>query len=156
MLLNVASVDHSPDSITQYEKSLIQQFGLSPQESAAIHVAGQILHGFLSQPRDLSLIPKREQLIATLANQILGSVRPETASRLRAPGRVLAMNVPSKNGTGPAISNLSDLQDCIGPDGPGLGYGMICRLAPGTYPVQDRLIVARSGIVITGTMIAGP
>jgi hypothetical protein len=51
LLLNVASLDHSPDTVKAYEDSLVMQFGLSAQESAAIHSAGQTLNTQLAQLR---------------------------------------------------------------------------------------------------------
>lgn len=110
MLLNVASIDHSPDAIKAYETSLVLQFGLSVQESAVIHTAGQTLNPVLTQlrqaTRDLlagktelspadaatlaNLNVQREETITNLANQILTSVSAVTATRLRAPGHILA------------------------------------------------------------------
>lgn len=110
LLLNVGSLDHSPDAIAAYEDSLVMQFGINAQESAVIHSAGQSLNTLLAQlrqstqslmagktvlePADIttlaSLNAQREQAIATLANQILNSVSAATASRLRSPGRILA------------------------------------------------------------------
>jgi hypothetical protein len=110
MLLNVASIDHSPDAVKTYETSLVMQFGLSVQESAAIHAAGQTLNPLLTQLRQstqtllagkaslstadaarlANLNMQREETIATLANQILTSVSPLTATRLRAPGHIMA------------------------------------------------------------------
>lgn len=109
LLLNVASLDHSPDTVKAYEESLVLQFGLSTEESAAIHTAGQSLNATLAQLRQSTktliggkptlaaadiaqlgaLNTQREQAIATLANQILNSVSAATAARLRAPGRIL-------------------------------------------------------------------
>jgi len=110
MLLNVASLDHDPKAIAAYEGSLVKLHGLSTQESAVIHSAGQTLHTALVQDRQSSraivafrttLLPsdlaalaaldaQREQTIATLANQILNSVSPATAARLRNAGHILA------------------------------------------------------------------
>jgi hypothetical protein len=110
LLLNVASLDHSAGAIAAYESSLVLQFGLSTQESAAVHSAGQTMKTTLAQlrqstqallagktslsPIDIaalqSLNEQREQTIATLANQILNSVSSLTASRLRAPGHIMA------------------------------------------------------------------
>ncbi|MGA3187628.1 MAG: hypothetical protein ABSF22_11030 [Bryobacteraceae bacterium] len=109
MLLNVGSIDHSPDAIAAYESSLVVQFGLSAQESAAIHSAGQSLNALLTQLRQstqalvagktsltsadaatlASINTQREQTIASLANQILNSVSATTAARLRAPGNIM-------------------------------------------------------------------
>lgn len=86
------------------------QFGLSPEDSAVIHSAGQNLNTVLAQLRQstqslvagkaglsqtdlatlLSLNAQREQTISKLANQILNSVSPATAARLRAAEHVLA------------------------------------------------------------------
>ncbi len=110
LLLNVASLDHSPDAIKSFEDSLVLQFGLSSQDSAAIHSAGQTLNTTLAQLRqstktlvagknalssnDLatlqSINAQREQTIEQLANQVLNTVTPATAARLRAPGHIMA------------------------------------------------------------------
>ena len=110
MLLNVASLDHSPDAIKAYEDSLVKLHGLNAQESAAIHSAGRSLNGLLAQLRQSTraivanktllsdadkaaldnLDAQREQAIVNLANQVLNSVRAQTATRLRAPGHILA------------------------------------------------------------------
>jgi hypothetical protein len=110
MLLNVASLDHDPKAIAAYEDSLVKLHGLSAQESATIHSAGQTLHTTLAQTRQASLalttgrstlLPsdlaalavldaQREQAIATHATQILNSVSPATAARLRNAGHILA------------------------------------------------------------------
>ncbi len=115
LLLNVASIDHSPDAIASYENSLVLQFGLSTQESSAIHSAGQTLNTTLAQLRQStqsllagktslsvtdiaalqSINAQREQTIVTLANQILNSVGSLTASRLRAPGHIMAAAIPA-------------------------------------------------------------
>jgi hypothetical protein len=115
LLLNVGSLDHSPDAIASYENSLVKQFGLSAQESTAIHSAGQTLNTALAQlrqstqalvagktvlsPTDIatlqSLNAQREQTIESLANQILNSVSAITAARLRTPGHILANAVKS-------------------------------------------------------------
>jgi hypothetical protein len=110
MLTNLASLDHSPKAIEAYEASLVKQFGLNAQESATIHASAQTLKALLTQLRQSSqaivngkknpaasdatalsaLADQRDQLINTLANEILNAVRPETAARLRAPGQVVA------------------------------------------------------------------
>jgi len=110
LLLNVASLDHSPDAVAAYESALVLQFGFSTQESAVVHSAGQTMKTTLAQlrqstqallagktalsPTDIatlqSLNEQREQTIVTLANQILNSVSSLTASRLRAPGHIMA------------------------------------------------------------------
>jgi hypothetical protein len=110
MLMNLASLDHDAKATEMFEDSLVKQFGLTHQESALIHAAGQRLTVLLKQLRLSSqsiargkskysaadaaslsaLSDQREQLIETLTNEILNSVRPETASKLRTPGRVLS------------------------------------------------------------------
>ena len=110
MLMNVASIDHSPKEVAAYEASLVRHFGLSTQESAAIHSAGQTLNALLKSLRQqaapitkgkgvlssadatalAALTAQRGQLVTTLANQILNAVRPETAARLRTPGHIVA------------------------------------------------------------------
>jgi hypothetical protein len=118
MLMSVGSVDHDPKAIAAYETSLVRQFGLNAQESAAIHAAGQTLHALLLQLRPQAqaivrgktslsntdaaslagLIAQREQLITTLSNQILNTVRPQTADRLRVPGHIVAAAVNKAQG----------------------------------------------------------
>ncbi len=110
LLLSVGSLDHSPDATKSYENSLLLQFGLSTQEAAVIHSAGQILNTILAQlrqstqtlvagktvlaPADITTLAnlnaQREQQIVTLANQILNSVSSTTATRLRSAGHILA------------------------------------------------------------------
>ena len=110
MLMNLASLDHSPKAIDAYEASLVKQFGLNTQESATIHASAQRLNALLAQLRQsseavvngkkslssadtttlCSLSDQRDQLINTLANEILNAVRPETAARLGAPGHIVA------------------------------------------------------------------
>jgi hypothetical protein len=109
MLMSVGSVDHSPEAAAAYEASLVKQFGLSAQELAVIHSAGQQLNVLLKQINTetraitqgkpalssadaaalASLTSQREQMITTLSNQILNSVSPTTATSLRAPGQML-------------------------------------------------------------------
>ncbi|HLH18972.1 MAG TPA: hypothetical protein VKX45_17260 [Bryobacteraceae bacterium] len=99
MLMNIGSIDHHPDAVAAYEASLVKQFGLNSQESGFLHGQGQRLNALLKQLRRQSqaivsgkknlsaadadaltaLINQREQLITTLANEILNAVRPETA-----------------------------------------------------------------------------
>jgi hypothetical protein len=113
LLMNIASLDHSPDAVQRFEDGIGKQFGLDKQEAAAIRAAGNELNALLKQLRQSSrtigvgkpgltpadsaalsvLAAQREQKIESLANRILNSVRPETAARLRAPGRSLASRV---------------------------------------------------------------
>jgi hypothetical protein len=110
MLMNVGSIDHHPNAVAAYEASLVKQFGLNPQESGFIHGQGQRLNALLKRLRRewqaivsgkkhlsgadadalTALINQREELIATLTNEILNGVRAQTAGRLRAPGQVIA------------------------------------------------------------------
>jgi|SRR5271157_1207241 len=118
MLMNLASQDHSATAVAAFESSLVPQHGLNAQEAAQIHSAGQTLAALLQQIRrsanDITagkktlsdadvaalqaLSNQREQLIETLANQILNSVRPETATRLRTPGHIVAAGVKNQSG----------------------------------------------------------
>ncbi len=120
MLMNIASIDHGPDAIRRFEDGIVKQFGLNKQEAAVIRAAGNELNGLLKQlrqsartivpgksgltPADLAalsrLAAQREQVIESLANRILNSVRPVTAVRLRAPGRVLASKMKRTQGVG--------------------------------------------------------
>jgi hypothetical protein len=117
MLTNLASLDHSPDAAVNYANMLFSQFGLSQQEWVAIRSAAQRLRPFFQQLRQSSntivagkiilsaedtaalanLQAQRDQMISTLANQILNSVSPGTAARLRMPGHIVA-NVVKSNG----------------------------------------------------------
>jgi hypothetical protein len=110
MLINVASLDHDPKAIAAYEDSLVKLHGLSTQDSAVIHSAGQTLHTALAQnrqsanaitafrttllPSDLAALAaldaQREETIATLASQILNTVSPAVALRLRTAGHILS------------------------------------------------------------------
>jgi hypothetical protein len=118
MLMNLASLDHSPAAVTAFENSLVPQHGLNAQEAAQIHAAGQTLAALLQQirqsanaitagKRSLSgadvaalqaLINQREQLIESLANQIVNSVRPVTATHLRTPGHIVAAGAKNQSG----------------------------------------------------------
>ena len=110
MLLNIASLDHDPRAIKSFEDGLVKLFGLSSQESGAIHAAAQPLKPLLAQNRQsakaivagkstlsqadiaalLDLDSQREQKISDLADEILSSVSPSTAARLRNGGKNLA------------------------------------------------------------------
>jgi hypothetical protein len=110
VLLNVGSVDHSPDAVKTFEDAVVKQFRLNAQETAALRAAGQSLNGLLTRHRQITrpiaerkggptqadrallvnLGVEREQLIANLANQLLNTVGPAAAGRLRAPGRAMA------------------------------------------------------------------
>jgi hypothetical protein len=110
ILLNVASLDHSPDAIQAFEDHLVLLHGLNAQESLAIQSAGQALKPLLAQLRQAGLAAvagkqvlspagiatlqalnaQREQKIVDLAAQLLSSVRPETAARLKMPGKIMA------------------------------------------------------------------
>jgi len=111
--MNIASLDHSPDAIQRFEDGIGKQFGLNKEEAAVIRAAGNELNALLKQLRQSSraivpgksgltpadsvalsrLAEQREQMIQSLANRILNSVRPVTAARLRAPGPILASKV---------------------------------------------------------------
>ena len=99
-----------------YESALVKLHGLNARESAAIHAAGQTLRLELAQHRRLSqsivankrslidgdraalaaLNAEREGKIKDHANRLLNAVRPQTAARLRAPGRIVASAVRRK------------------------------------------------------------
>ena len=118
MLMNLASLDHSPAAIAAFEASLVPQHGLNTEEAAQIHAAGQTLAALLQQIRQSAnattagkktlssadvaalqaLVNQREQLIESLANQILNSVSPQTASRLRTPGHIVAAGAANQSG----------------------------------------------------------
>lgn len=118
MLMNLASIDHDPAAIKMFEDSLVKQFGLNQQESAMIHAKTQPLNVLLNQHRQSAqgilkgkktlsatdaaalnaLTQQREQLVASLSNEILNSVRPETAARLRTPGQIMATRIKKVQG----------------------------------------------------------
>jgi hypothetical protein len=119
VLMNLASLDHGPDAVTAFETSLVPAFGLNSQEAATIHAAGQALKTVLAQIRRTSasvmasgaaaltpegsntlatLAAQRQSAIATLANQILNSVRPQTAERMRTAGDIVAAALKATKG----------------------------------------------------------
>jgi hypothetical protein len=118
LLMNLASLDHSRDAVQRFEDGIVKQYGLDKQEMVAIRAAGSELNTLLKQlrqsaraivPGPTGLTPadsatlaglseQRERTIETLANRILNSVRPATATRLRQPGRVLATRVRRTQG----------------------------------------------------------
>ena len=113
MLMSVGSIDHHPAAVKSFEDHLVMHFGFNSQESALVHAAGQEMNALLQQLRQSSnvivvgrrnlspgdsaalsnLAAQREQRIEMLANRILNAVRPETAARLKVPGRVAATKV---------------------------------------------------------------
>jgi hypothetical protein len=111
LLMQMGSAGHHPNAKAAFENNLIRQFGLNNQEAAVIRAAGQELQVVLQQlrPAVRAIVPdstgrlsawdkatlaaltaQREQKVEALANRILSQVRPQTASRLRLPGRILA------------------------------------------------------------------
>jgi hypothetical protein len=118
MLVNLASLDHSPVATNSFEASLVPAFGLNSQETVVIRAAAQSLKPLLTQIRqsaralvagksaltaaDLNslsdLAAQREAQILTLANHILNSVRPETAARLRMAGTIAVTGVRTARG----------------------------------------------------------
>lgn len=100
VLLNLAESQSSLQR-QQQEAHLAVQFGLSTEEVSAFDAATQQLGTLLQTIRQslatnnsvaavASLNSQRDQLITTLANQILNTVRPETSARLRVPARIVA------------------------------------------------------------------
>lgn len=110
LLMQIGSIDNHPTSRTAFEGNLVRQFGLNNQEAALIRAAGQELQALLLQlrPAVRAIVPdstglspaakatlealtaQREQKVELLANRILNQVRPQTAAKLRGPGRILA------------------------------------------------------------------
>ena len=106
MLLNLGHAGSS--SVRQQaEAHLAVQFGLNQEEIGIIDGAAQQMASLIQQanrtlaatnssasgpdPATVStLTVQREQMIVTLAAQILNSVRPETAVQLRSPGHIVA------------------------------------------------------------------
>lgn len=117
ILLNIASLDNDPQSIKTFENQLVKLLGLSPQESAVLHSAGESLRPLLAQNRQLGraiaagkaalspndhatlreLDDRREQRIAALASQVLRDVTPRSAARIQGAGRSLSAGVAKKN-----------------------------------------------------------
>jgi hypothetical protein len=109
ILLHLGELN-SPSAVATYEAQLARNFALNAQEVAVIDAAARDMASTLGQIRTslntitagkTSLLPsdnaaaaqlsaQREQKIASLANQILNSVRPEAATRLREPGHIVA------------------------------------------------------------------
>ena len=110
ILMTLASQDHSPANVKAFEDSLAVHLTLTPQEAAQIHAAGQALAALQQQLRASSkstvagksslsdaaaaslsaLSDQMDQLVASLSNQILNSVRPETAAHIRSEARLRA------------------------------------------------------------------
>lgn len=110
ILMTLGSPDHSPEFIKTAEDSLVHQFGVNQQEAAIIRAAAQSFRAVVQEleksarsiwsdkttlsPADSAALEalrdRGDKAVATLANQILNTVRPETADRLRVPGRVVA------------------------------------------------------------------
>ena len=67
-------------------RSLLKQL----RQSMKDQVQGKSALTLADQAAIASLIEQRDRLIAQLANELLGSVRPEVARRLRAPGQIVA------------------------------------------------------------------
>ncbi len=92
------------------EDAVISLYGLNTQEAASVHSAGQsfaaALVSFQNQETNLlagktamtdddraavaSLSAQLDQVVAAMANQVLSSVRPQTAILLRRQGDVIA------------------------------------------------------------------
>lgn len=179
MLSNLASPNYSPDSSGAYKNYLRAEHGLDNQDMPAIDAATSVLQSFLQQigetlaqmeggktplsPADIatlqSLFADRETLIANLANQVLGAVRPQVAASLRTAGHIVAaatQNAPvaSSIASATVATSLAALQDCIGG-----GAAGDCQLSPGIYTVPftdssgrqaTTLQIGRSGFTISG------
>jgi hypothetical protein len=105
LLMTLGSLDYSQEFITNTRGDIIRQFGLNDSEAATIQSAAQVMRTTLQQIRQSiqstptgnssapalsALIAQRDQVIESLANSILASVRAETATRLRFPGNFVA------------------------------------------------------------------
>lgn len=117
ILLNIASLDHDPQAIKAFENQLVKLLGLTPQESAVLHSAGESLRPLLAQNRQLGraiaagkvalsasdiaalreLEDRREQRIGALASQVLRDVTPRSAARIQGAGRRLSAGVAKTN-----------------------------------------------------------
>jgi hypothetical protein len=106
----LGSIDYSSSFIQNFESAVIAQFGLNAQEAAMLDSAGQSFRSVLASTRTsaisilsaktsltsadgaalAALKAQQDQMVQTLANQLLNSVRPQTAVRLRAPGDLMS------------------------------------------------------------------
>jgi hypothetical protein len=109
LLTELAGPLSTPSSVKITEQILAVQFGLNEHELSVIDSARLQMQPVLRQAReatqalvagkqtlaqsDLAALAavdtKMDQQIATIANAILNSVRPETAARLRVPGQLV-------------------------------------------------------------------
>jgi hypothetical protein len=116
LFMNVASFDNASDTLKtpehtkSFEQHLTIALGINAQESAVIHAAAAAYGATLQRtaavrnritdgktylsPSDnaaiASLNAQVESELASQANWLLSSVRPETATRLRVPGHIVA------------------------------------------------------------------
>jgi hypothetical protein len=118
ILMNIASLDHAQEATDHFEALLVKQFGLTTQDSAAIHGAAMTLRSSLVQIRKSSqsvaggsaalssnsaatlnsFANQREQLISTLSSQVLSALAPATAARLTAAGNLVTNHPASLMG----------------------------------------------------------
>lgn len=116
--MKLGSIDYPPDSIKVAEGAMVQQFGLNQQELTVFRAAAQSLRTVLQANRQViqsitranspisqtdaadlaEVTSKRDNAITVLSNQILSTIRPETAQRLRATGDTVARLFKSTGG----------------------------------------------------------
>jgi hypothetical protein len=172
LLMTIGSPDYSSDAIDKIEGSLVYHFGVDAREAAVIHAAGQSLRKILTGIRQASGMAnavdrgaQRERAIADLTNQILDSLRPETAARMRMPGRITvdalarARANPTAIPTGIPIANLTDFQSCLSTGWDhthAVNYGNVCQLTSGVYRVPCSVGTAGCGAgIISGPLTVG-
>lgn len=110
VLMQLAAIDGHPNSRQAFEYNLVRQFALSDAEVGALRAAGQEPQVLLVQLRQSvraipqgraglsqadkaalrALTAQRDQEVEALGNRLLNQVRPQTAAKLRQPGKVLA------------------------------------------------------------------
>lgn len=168
LLMTIGSPDYSRDAIDKTEGALAYQFGADAREAGVIHAAGARLRTILTEMRGAGaaaamaeLDARREQAIAELTGQILESIRPETAARMRMPGRITARALaptranPAAIPSGTPIADLTDFQSCLASgwnQTHTVNYGDICQLGAGVFQVPCSAGTAGCG----AESIAGP
>jgi hypothetical protein len=109
ILKTLGNPDYSPAFVSDFEKHLVADFTMTPQEKAALDAAGQSYRTFLLSARQTEasvragkatltagdgatlqgLYAQEGQTVTSLAAQVMNAVRPETATRLAAAANVM-------------------------------------------------------------------
>lgn len=118
ILMSVGSPTYARDFVSSVEDAVASQANLNAQEREVVHSAGlsfrAVLEGLnrsasaiAAGKEELSsddldalaaLRASRDAAVLEIASQILNSVRPETADRLRVPGRIVATATGARGG----------------------------------------------------------